>query len=97
MDDLRFAWLPLQYALLPEDHDEQAELDQLLERASGARFTDAGRILYVANLQFHAELLRTIRETQQYHVLWVHDFPALNAEGTPDWAAIEVVATYLPR
>lgn len=90
-DDPRLAWLPLQYALLPEDHDEQAELDQLLERVTGARFTDANGILYVANLQFHAELLRTIRETQQYHVLWVHDFPALNAAGAPDWAALEVV------
>lgn len=90
-DDPRLAWLPLQYALLPEDHDEQAELDQLLERITGARFTDANGILYVANLQFHAELLRMIRETQQYHVLWIHDFPALNGEGAPDWASLEVV------
>ncbi len=95
-DDARLAWLPLQYALLPEDHDEQAELDGLLERATGARFSDDNRILYVANLQFHAELLRTIRETQQYHVLWVHDFPALNADGVPDWAALaQVVDGYL--
>ncbi|HEU4785877.1 MAG TPA: hypothetical protein VFS57_00660, partial [Gemmatimonadaceae bacterium] len=33
--DSRFVWLPLQYALLPEDHDTQAELDSLVERAVG--------------------------------------------------------------
>jgi hypothetical protein len=95
-DDARLVWLPLQYALLPEDHDEQGELDALVERATSVRFRDGNRVLYVANLQFHWELLRTIRETQAYHVLWIHDFPAVKADGTLDGASLtQVVDGYL--
>jgi phosphatidylserine/phosphatidylglycerophosphate/cardiolipin synthase-like enzyme len=90
-DDSRLVWLPLQYALLPEQHDEQAELDALLEQASGVRFTNHNRIVYATNLQFHWELLRTIRETKQYHVLWIHDFPALTPSGAIDWASFAMV------
>lgn len=95
-DDPRLVWLPLQYGLLPEEHDEQAELDALLERVTGIQFTEHNRLTYVANLQFHWELLRMIRETRAYHVLWVHDFPALTAEGTLDEASLtQVVDGYL--
>ena len=95
-DDARLVWLPLQYALLPEDHDDQSELEDLLERATGVAFTDRNRVSYVANLQFHWELLRMIRETQDYHVLWIHDFPAVTTEGTLDWASLaQVVDGYL--
>ena len=90
-NDARLAWLPLQYALLPEQHDERAELDALLARATGTDFTRANDIRYVANLQFHWELLRSIRQTQEYHVLWVHDFPALNPAGELDGAALDVM------
>ncbi|MCH7876279.1 MAG: hypothetical protein IH965_13400 [Gemmatimonadetes bacterium] len=94
--DARLVWLPLQYALLPEDHDEQSELDGLLERATGVRFSDRNRVLYVANLQFHWELLRTIQETKSYHVLWIHDFPAVTADGALDGASLtQVVDGYL--
>lgn len=95
-DDPRLVWLPLQYALLPEDHDEPRELDALLEQAIGARFTDNNRIQYVANVQFHLEVLRTIRETRNYHVLWIHDFPAVTPAGALDWASFaQVVDGYL--
>ncbi len=95
-DDPRLVWLPLQYGLLPEDHDEQAELDALLERVTGTQFTEHNRLTYVANLQFHWELLRMIRETRAYHVLWVHDFPALTDKGTLDEASLaQVVDGYL--
>jgi phosphatidylserine/phosphatidylglycerophosphate/cardiolipin synthase-like enzyme len=95
-DDPRLVWLPLQYGLLPEDHDEQAELDALLERVTGAQFTERNRLTYVANLQFHWELLRMIRETRAYHVLWVHDFPALTSKGALDEASLaQVVDGYL--
>ena len=38
-DDARLAWLPLQFGLLPEQHDEQAELDALVERVTGSGST----------------------------------------------------------
>ncbi len=74
-DDPRLVWLPLQLALLPEQHDSQAELDSLLERATDVQFSDSNAVQYLVNLDFHRELLRTIRETKDYHVLWIHDFP----------------------
>ncbi len=95
-DDPRLVWLPFQYALLPEDYDEQAELDALLERATTVSFTDHNRLSYVANLHFHWELLKMIRETRAYHVLWIHDFPAATSAGTLDWASFtQVVDGYL--
>jgi hypothetical protein len=94
-DDPRLVWLPLQYALLPEEYDEQAELNTLMERATAVPFTDGNRLSYVANLQFHWELLRMIRETRDYHVLWIHDFPAFT-KGTLDGASLaQVVDGYL--
>ncbi|HEV8380858.1 MAG TPA: hypothetical protein VGQ29_04695 [Gemmatimonadales bacterium] len=95
-DDPRLVWLPLQYGLLPEEHDEQAELDSLLERVTGVTFTEHNKLTYVTNLQFHWELLRMIRETRNYHVLWVHDFPAVKQGGTLDVASLtQVVDGYL--
>lgn len=95
-DDPRLVWLPLQYALLPEQYDEQSELDGLLERATQLRFSDHNHIRYVANLQFHWELLRTIRETKNYHVLWIHDFAAVTGAGALDSVSFaQVVDGYL--
>jgi hypothetical protein len=95
-NDARLVWLPLQYALLPEDHDEQRELDELLARATGVVFAQRNDIRYVANLQFHWELLRSIHDTEDYHVLWVHDFPAVTPDGALDWASYsQVVDGYL--
>jgi hypothetical protein len=95
-DDPRLVWLPLQYALLPEDHDTQAEIDALIERGSGKQLEEGNRVLYLANLQFHWELLRMIRETERYHVLWIHDFPAAIGGDALDAAAFtQVVDGYL--
>jgi hypothetical protein len=94
-DDPRLVWLPLQYALSPEEYDEQGELDALVERATNVGFTEYNRISYVANLQFLSELLRMIRETRTYHVLWIHDFPALDSAQALDWASFNVVDGYL--
>jgi len=95
-DDPRLVWLPLQYVLQPEDYDSQEELDALLERFTRVKFTDQNQVWYLAGLQFHRELLRTIRETEAYHVLWIHDFPALTDDGRLDWAAMDqVVDGYL--
>ncbi len=93
-DDPRLAWLPLQYALLPEDYDEQSELEALIERATGVAFTE-NHLSYVANLQFHHELLGMINGTRSYHVLWIHDFPAVS-DGRLDPASFDqVVDGYL--
>jgi len=94
-DDPRLVWLPLQYALLPEQYDEQDELDSLVERATHVSFTDHNRLTYVANLQFLSELLQMIRETRDYHVLWIHDFPALDTAQSIDWASFTVLNGYL--
>ena len=94
-DDNRLVWLPLQYGLLPEEYDEQHELNDLLERATETPLTSHNRLSYVTNLQFHWELLRMIRETRDYHVLWVHDFPAITG-GVLDAASLaQVVDGYL--
>jgi hypothetical protein len=94
-DDPRLVWLPLQFALLPEAHDTQAEIDALIERAVDRKLEPGNQVWYLANLQFHWELLRMIREARRYHVLWIHDFPAMTA-GSLDWAAFaQVVDGYL--
>lgn len=80
----RHVWLPLQYALRPEDHDSQAELDAVLARATGAPFRDSNTVSYLINEQFQWQLHRTIRAAQDYHVLQVHDFRGRDDRGDPD-------------
>ncbi|MEJ2539025.1 MAG: hypothetical protein P8188_03400 [Gemmatimonadota bacterium] len=82
--DSRFVWLPLQLALKPEQHDEQDELNSLVERITGQRFTRGNKRWYIENDQFNAELTRMIHEAEDYHVLWIHDFRGYDAEGNPD-------------
>ena len=80
----RDAWLPLQFALRPEQHDSQAELDALLARATNEPFHDGNEVSYVINEQFQWQLNRTIREAEDYHVLWIHDVRGYDAQGDPD-------------
>jgi len=82
--DSRFVWLPFQFALEAEQHDEQAELDALVERATGERFTHGNKHWYLDNEEFQAELTRTLLEAEDYHVLWIHDFRGYDANGDPD-------------
>ena len=94
--DSRFVWLPLQYALLPEEHDSQSELDTLVERAVGEKFVEGNFVSYVINEQFQLQLARTIREANDYHVLWIHDVRGINADGDPDEMAFRhVTRAYL--
>ena len=89
-------WLPFQLALKPEQHDEQAELNTLVERATGEQFTNGDNHWYVENEQFQAELTRMLLEAEDYHVLWIHDFRGYNAEGAPDQMAFtQVMDGYL--
>jgi hypothetical protein len=94
-NDPRLVWLPLQYALLPEQHDTQAELDALVDSATGVQFTDGNRIRYLANLQFHWELLASVRAAKRYHVLLIHDFPAVTPADLVDSASFNQVLGYL--
>jgi hypothetical protein len=95
--DSRFVWLPFQLALRPEDHDEQSELNAIVERATGQSFTRGNNRWYVENDLFQVELTRMIREAEDYHVLWIHDFRGYDAEGNPDEEGFkQVTEAYLP-
>ncbi len=95
-DDSRFVWLPLQLGLRAEDHDTEAELDDIIERAVDARFTVGNEVWYVMNEEFQFEIARSVHRAEDYHVLWVHDFRGKNAEGEPDEMAFRhVVGSYL--
>jgi hypothetical protein len=89
--DDRLSFLPLQLALLPEDHDSQAEIDALLGRAVQTPFTAGNQAWYVVDEQFEWELLRMIQETRSYHVLWIHDFRGFDDQGDPDAVAYRTV------
>jgi hypothetical protein len=94
--DSRFTWLPLQFALRPEDHDTQGELDALIERATGGQFTDGNQVSYIINEQFPFHLSRTIREAEDYHVLWIHDVRGVDDGGDPDEQSFaQVLRSYL--
>jgi hypothetical protein len=94
--DSRMLWIPLQLALLPEEHDTQVELDALIERAAEQPFSDGNRVWYVINEQFQAEVSRSIRAAEDYHVLWIHDFRGRNSQGEPDRLSLRyVVDSYL--
>lgn len=95
--DSRMVWLPFQLALEPHQHDEQSELNEIVERATRATLTRGNQRWYIENDQFQAELTRMIRETENYHVLWIHDFRGYDSEGDPDAEGFkQVVDSYLP-
>ena len=77
-------WLPLQLALVPEEYDEQTELDSIISRAVGHSVTPGNRIWYVLNDRFQLELVKSIAKAEDYHILWIHDFRGLNDAGKPD-------------
>lgn len=82
--DSRMHWLPLALALRLEDHETQADLDDLVERALGRGLVGGNAVLDIDAARFQAELRRTIHETETYHVLWIHDYRGRNALGVPD-------------
>jgi hypothetical protein len=95
-DDSRELWLPLQLGLLPEQHDTQAELDSLVERAVGHTFTDGNRVSYVINEHLQSQVQQSIRDARDYHVLWIHDFRGLTEKREPDRMSLRyVVQAYL--
>jgi hypothetical protein len=94
-EDSRFVWLPLQLALMSDQHDSQAEIDALIEAAVEEPFTHENRIWYVVNESFQWEMARTVRLARDYHVLWIHDYRGVNANGEPDRMALAHTVNYL--
>ncbi len=95
--DARFVWLPFQLALRAEQHDEQEELNALVERATEVEFVRGSPVWYVENEQFQVELSRMILEAEDYHVLWIHDFRGYDSGGDPDEMGFkQVTLSYLP-
>ncbi|MDX2475580.1 MAG: hypothetical protein QNL91_17960 [Candidatus Krumholzibacteria bacterium] len=93
--DSRFVWLPLQYALTPDQHDTQAELDSIIARATKEPFTQENRVWYVINEEFQWEMARSVRQAEDYHVLWIHDYRGVNGAGEPDGIAYAQTLNYL--
>ena len=93
--DSRFVWLPLHFALTADQHDTQAELNAIIGKAAGRSFEPENRVWYVLNEQFQWEMARSVRQAEDYHVLWIHDFRGLNGEGKPDAIAYAQTLNYL--
>jgi len=94
-EDSRFVWLPLQYALTPDQHDSQAEIDAIIAQSVKQEFTPDNHIWYVINEEFQWEMARSVRVAEDYHVLWIHDFRGKNGEGNPDAIAYAHTLNYL--
>ena len=94
-EDSRFVWLPLQFALTPDQHDTQDELNTIIGKAAGRTFEPENRVWYVLNEQFQWEMARSVRKAEDYHVLWIHDFRGHNGEGKPDAIAYAQTLNYL--
>lgn len=82
--DSRLNWMPMQFALEAQDHDDQEEVDDLIERVVDRPFTDGNAAVFMLGQQFQLELANQIASAQNYHVLWIHDFRGLSAIATPD-------------
>lgn len=93
--DDRRVFLPLQLALAPDEADSQPELDLLLERATGERFTEGNRVDYVVNEAFQFELAQTLAATRRHHVLWIHDVRGEADRGHVDRVSALQVREYL--
>jgi hypothetical protein len=94
-EDTRFVWLPLQYGLKPEEHDSQRELNNIVERAVRAKFSQANRVWYVINEEFQLEMANSVRRADDYHVLWIHDYRGVDDDGNPDEISYAHVLNYL--
>lgn len=95
--DTRLGWLPLQLALRPEASRTQRQLDQLIGRMTGQDFAGGHDIVYATDERFQAALLRSVLETRDYHVLWIHDIAGLAPSGRPDSITQALVEAYLAR
>ena len=89
-NDTRLIWLPMQLALRPDQHDQQPEIDAIVERLVEQDFTEDNAAVYMNGQQFLFELSRMLRQTERYHVLWIHDYRGVTPEGRPDRVAFSM-------
>jgi hypothetical protein len=95
--DSRVQWIPLALVLRPEEHETADEVRTIIERALGSPFTTGNQVQYIDAHAFQAELVRTLRQAERHHLLWIHDFRGRTEEGAPDRSAFEAVTHgYLP-
>lgn len=98
--DSRILFLPPQLALTADQYDEQSEVDGLIERAVGRRFTDQNALTYLRSADIPLEIARSIFAAREYHVLQVHDFAGQReggGKGSVDEVSYRLVAdAYLP-
>lgn len=94
-DDPRMTWLPLGLVLRPEQHRTQEQVDEIVALAMGGGFERGNTVRTIDGPQFQRELKRTIRETQSYHALWIHDYRGRDDLGDPDRTGFETTLTYL--
>lgn len=93
--DSRLVWIPLQYALRPEQHDTQQEMDRLIERATRREFTNGNEVYYIINEKFQFEVQKMILNAEDYHILWIHDFRGVDGAGEPDVVSFaQIVDSY---
>ncbi len=82
--DSRMHWLPMALVLREEEHRTAEQIEALVELALGRGFEPGNAVLAINAPQFQLELLRTLRETESHHVLWLHDIRGEDAWGGPD-------------
>ena len=89
--DSRMHWLPLALVLKPEEHRTRGQIDGILEKALDREFEGGNRIRPLDAPQFQRELFRTLLETRDYHILWIHDIRGTDSHGRPDRTGFELV------
>jgi hypothetical protein len=89
--DSRLIWIPLQLGLREQDHQTQSQIDAIIEKMLAEPFTRGNAVTYLASERFPAHLIRTIRRTRDYHVLWIHDIKGGPNANEPDTISEHVV------
>ena len=93
--DSRLNWMPMQFALEAEDHDDQEELDELIARVVDRPFTDGNAAVFMLGQQFQVELANQIASARNYQVLWIHDYRGVTATMMPDSIGAFQTGNYL--
>ena len=93
--DSRLNWMPMQFALEAEDHDDQEELDRLIERVVDRPFTAGNAAVFMPGQQFQVELANQIASARTYQVLWTSDYRGVAANLMPDSVGAFQTLNYL--